>query len=176
MINLNYYKITSNSDAPNVFKRFDELEKKMNDILARYEKAYHNGHYYDRIAIFLDKYFDKFCKKEFLYYKIKINKFRLYDLNTYNWQTSNFTFTIHLSKIYPYPFKAKYISYLDVADSKKTKTYKLVVIYSNYKTAKIEFERLHTILAKLPERDVLEIIFRNEEKRINNMNSIAYGF
>ena len=83
---------------------------------------------------------------------------------------------INLSKIYPSLFKAKYISYLDIANSKEENTYKLVVIYPNYKTANIVFERLCTILTKLPEKDVLEIIFRNEEKRINNMNSIAFGF
>lgn len=176
MINLNYYKITSNSDACNVFKHFKELENKLEEIYIRYETAYHKGPYYDRITIFFDKHFDSFCKREFFYHRICLNKYRLDNIKKYKWQTTNFTFKINLSKIYPSLFKTKYISYLDIANSKEENTYKLVVIYPNYKTAKIEFERLYTILTKLPEKDVLEIIFRNEEKRINNMNSIAFGF
>ena len=96
MINLNYYKITSNSDACNVFKHFKGLENKLEEIYIRYETAYHNGPYYDRITIFFDKHFDSFCKREFFYHRICLNKYRLDNIKKYKWQTTNFTFKINI--------------------------------------------------------------------------------
>ena len=49
-------------------------------------------------------------------------------------------------------------------------------MYKNYEEAFVEAERLYQVLRKLRERDILEIIFRCEEKRINNMSSITLVF
>ena len=58
MINLNYYKITPNSTFINTFKHFDELENKLDALVKKYNYCYHNGKFYNRASIFLDKHFD----------------------------------------------------------------------------------------------------------------------
>ena len=176
LINLNYYKITPNSNKENAFKHFDDLENKLDGIFTRYEKTYHNGSLHDKIAIFSDKHFDSFCKEEFFYYRLAHRSCKTYNKVSYKWQTEDFTFKIHLSKVHMFLGLPKYISYINITNNKIKKTNKLLVIYPNYKTAYIEVERLYNVLKKLPQKDILEIIFRNEEKRINNLMSITWGF
>ena len=72
--------------------------------------------------------------------------------------------------------KYKNVSYINIYTEKETKAYKLLVMYKNYEEAFVEAERLYQVLRKLIERDILEIIFRSEEKRINNMSSITLVF
>ena len=139
MINLNYYKITSNSDACNVFKHFKELENKLEEIYIRYETAYHKGPYYDRITIFFDKHFDSFCKREFFYHRICLNKYRLDNIKNYKWQTTNFTFKINLSKSrIGYSFGVKGFRIGKTAKGKTEKTISLPGTGLSYKTIKKE--------------------------------------
>ena len=175
MINLNYYKITSNSKKENVFSHFDDLEDKLKNIIDKYDNIYHHGSLYNRVAIFFDKHFDSFYKEEFFYYQISQKKYSLKPLKVYEWLTKDFSFKMSLSKVRPGLIN-KYVSYIDVFNSDKCKPLKLLIIYKDYKTALIETERLTAVLKKLSQQDVLEIIFRNEERRINNMNAITCWF
>ena len=176
MINLNYYKITPNSTFINTFKHFDELENKLDALIKKYNYCYHNGNFYNRASIFLDKHFDNFCKREFLYYDISRNKYLVDIIDTFNFHTTNFKFTMILGKIRTSIMKYKNVAYINIYTEKETKAYKLLVMYKNYEEAFVEAERLYQVLRKLRERDILEIIFRSEEKRINNMSSITLVF
>ena len=176
MINLNYYKITPNSTFINTFKHFDELENKLDALVKKYNYCYHNGRFYNRASIFLDKHFDNFCKREFLYYDISRNKYLVDIIDTFNFYTTNFKFTMVLGKIRTSIMKYKNVSYINIYTEKETKAYKLLVMNKNYEEAFVEAERLYQVLRKLRERDILEIIFRSEEKRINNMSSITLVF
>ena len=88
MINLNYYKITPNSTFINTFKHFDELENKLDALVKKYNYCYHNGKFYNRASIFLDKHFDNFCKREFLYYDISRNKYLVDIIDTFKKDTA----------------------------------------------------------------------------------------
>lgn len=175
MINLNYYKISPNSKRECVFSHFDTLEDKLKNMIDKYDNIYRHGSLYNRAAIFFDKHFDSFCREEFLYYRISQNKYTLKPIKTYKWQTKDFSFKMSLSKVRTGLIN-KYVSYIDVSNSDKCKPLKLLVIYKDYKTALIETERLSDVLKKLSQRDVLEIIFRNEERRINNMSALTCWF
>ena len=79
-----------------------------------------------------DKHFDNFCKREFLYYDISRNKYLVDIIDTFNFHTTNFKFTMVLGKIRTSIMKYKNVSYINIYTEKETKAYKLLVMYKNY--------------------------------------------